>query len=1278
MSEEHSGSGPVQNESADPQSGHSNGADLETYDRQGRANAALVATDGSLKGAVEADENELGDPCLPYPVVAIGASAGGLQAFRDMLDQLSPETGMSFVLVSHLAPNHDSQIVSLLQRHTKMPVTGIEEGQQPLPNHVHVLLPNQLVRLQGGIFHLQQRDEKDRSPATINLFFRSVAEDQKNFSAGVILSGGDGDGAEGLKTIKGEGGFALVQSPESAVQASMPRSAIRADHVDVILPPDGLAGELERIAREFGRTTLRTLEQGRAPEGEDQAFQRILQLLRNQSGLELRLYKPETIRRRMARRMVLLRIENLNDYHRFLQARSDEIRALQEDILINVTRFFRDPEFWDALQVQAFPKLLQDKPSGKPIRIWCAGCSTGEETYSLAIAVLEYITNNGLDNSVQVFGTDASERAIEKARTAVYPDTIATDVSPERLRRYFLKIDAGYQLSKRVRDLCIFARQNLCNDPPFSHMDIVSCRNVMIYFNQTLQRQIMSTFHYSLDPGGYMLLGMSEGLRDYGDAFAPVDRKHKIYTKVGGSSSPAFSMTREYRFSRVNPVGRSPLSDDDESWPEADLQRAADRIVLARFGPPALVVDERMNVVQSRGQTSPLIQLSPGAVSWHLGRVLRIDIVNDVQKTVQRAIDENSPITTILTTFNGGTGRQDFQIDVLPIANSGVRPRCYLILFQTPAESDGAASASKAQPNLEVSSDDKDRLILQLRNDLNGTRFHLQTLVEERDARNQELVSANEEIQSANEELQSTNEELETTKEELQSTNEELQTVNDELQQRNTALEQTGNDLRNLLTSVSMPLLMLTSDFHIRQFTPPMQKLISVLPADIGRPISDIRLQLSIENLEPLLQEVLDTLGTHESEVQDRDGRWYLLRIRPYRTSDNKIEGLVVVLVDIDQLRSSQQHLIEARDFSLSVVESVPTPVVVLNRDCSILTVNTAFRELLQMRTSELVGRSLPDLAHHFWGLSRLSEQLQKLLGGPAGSSFTLEHESKTSDVKTLLIRGSALANDGDRVLLVTMEDITLRRQAELALNQHNQTLEGEVESAARELDRTQQELRGLTGHLFNVQEEERQRVARELHDDVGQRLSLLNLLLNSLASLDSAKLDPEATQKIADARSHVEALSTDVRGMSHQLHPAILDDLGLSAALKSLVKEFGSREGMPATYVSRNLPSIPSQPAATAIYRITQEALRNVAKHAGVTSVKVILEAQDSNLHLEIRDLGVGFDTDSEGNSDATAGLGMITMKERARLAHGTLSVASALGEGTIVTADIPFEEHA
>ncbi len=1217
---------------------------------------------------VDSDAIELHPPALPYPLVAVGASAGGFNAFREILENLPPKTGMSFVLITHLAPQQKSYLAEIMDRFTAMPVLAMEQGQRPLPNHVYVLQPNQMARLKGGVFHLNERAETDKSPRTIDIFFKSAAADQKNFCAGVVLSGADGDGAEGMKAIKGEGGITLVQSPDSAVQSGMPRSSIAADHVDVVLPPVELALELARIAHQFSRPELQLLENGDTPEGEDQAFGRILQLLRNLSGLELMQYKPETLRRRMARRMILLRLDTLSEYYRLLQVRADELRTLQEDMLINVTRFFRDAEFWHVFEATVLPALFRNRPAGKPVRVWCAGCSTGEEAYSFAIALQTFVLQNGLDAPVQIFGTDASERSIERARNAVYPETSMIELSPERQQRFFVKSDRGFQVAKRVRDTCIFAKQNLCNDPPFSHIDILSCRNVMIYFNPVLQRQIMSTFHYALEPGGYLLLGMSEGLRDFGEAFTTVDRKCKIYTKIGSSLAASSEATRSYRASSVNPVGR-PLADNEAtSWAELELQRAADRLVLARFGPPGLIVDERMHVLQTRGQTTPLIQLSPGAVSWHILRVLREDIAKEVEGAVGRSIKENIPVAVTLKTVLGEEAEPHFQVDVLPITHAGPRPRCFLVLFR---QVEGNSEESQAQAAPALSPDAKDKLLAQAHHDLSTTRFYLQSLTEERDGRNQELTSANEEIQSANEELQSTNEELETTKEELQSANEELQTVNDELQQRNSTLTQTGNDLSNLLTSVNIPLLMLTSDLRIRQFTPPMQKVLSVLPTDIGRPIGDIRLHLSIGNLEPILTEVMETLGTHESEVQDHDGRWYLMRVRPYRTSENRIEGLVLVLVDIDQLRRSQQELLDARDFSRSVVECVPVAVVVLSHDFTIRTVNTAFRGLTHMQNNELTGRSLPDLFQHLWGASELRDQLVKLESSEAGTQTVFEHEATTTDRRTLLIKGQALLSEGHRVFLLVMEDITIRRQAERTLSQQTVLLEGEIASAARTLDRTKEELRGLTGHLFTVQEEERQRVARELHDDIGQRLSFLELLLNDVP------LEPslgESAGKLQQARKQIGTLNTDVRSISHRLHPAILDDLGLSVALRALVDEFGKREAMPATYISRNLPELRPQPATTAVYRITQEALRNVAKHAGITHVKVLLEAQGASLHLEIRDFGIGFDQETEGER---RGLGIVSMKERARLAHGKLSVQSALGEGTTVTVDLPLEAN-
>jgi len=450
-----------------------------------------------------------------------------------------------------------------------------------------------------------------------------------------------------------------------------------------------------------------------------------------------------------------------------------------------------------------------------------------------------------------------------------------------------------------------------------------------------------------------------------------------------------------------------------------------------------------------------------------------------------------------------------------------------------------------------------------------------------------------------------------------------------------------------------------------------MQKLLNVRGSDVGRSISEIRLQLSVENIEPILSEVLETLAPQELEVQDRDGRWHLLRIRPYRTSENKIEGLVVLLLDIDQLRRSQQYLVDARDFASSLVESVPVPIVVLNQDCSIRTHNTAFRQLTRLHAKELDGRSFPDLAGLLWDLDGVGAKLDGLLQRSMGSTLELEHASHNGDERTLLITGRTLATDGTPVVLLMIEDITLRRQSEQLVSRQKEALESEIAVAARNLTRTQGELRGLNAHLFTVQEEERQRVARELHDDISQRLSLLEMLLHDVR-LEDAGLDNRT--KIENAQKQIQSINTDVRQISHRLHPAILNDLGLSAALKALVSDFGEREDMPATYVTQNLPETWSPEAAMALYRIAQEALRNVAKHAGKTHVKVVLAGEDDCLHLKVMDFGMGFDQEMDSESP---GLGLISMQERARLAGGTLKVTSKLGEGTTVSVAVPVKEH-
>ncbi|MBB6143083.1 two-component system CheB/CheR fusion protein [Silvibacterium bohemicum] len=1266
LREQKNGAGPVQERfleavASEPEE------DADWHHPMGEDAAQSIGVSIEASATVEWNE-ENQNAALPYPVVGIGASAGGLQAFRELLEGLPEKTGMSYVIISHLAADQRSYLTEILARHTSMHVQTIEEGLQPQPDNLYVLPPGQIAFLEKGFFHVEFRDVAERIHYPVDDFFRSLASDQKSYSIGIILSGADGDGTLGVKAIKGEGGLSLAQSPETAEHSSMPLSSIEMDHVDFVASPREIGVELGRLAHLFAAPQIRSLEGGEPIPSQEQSLQRVLQLLRNGTGLDLRQYKPETIRRRIARRMVVRRVESLNDYARLLQLRPDEVRTLHEDVLINVTRFFRDPEFWLSLSTHVLPTFFQNRSAEKPVRVWCAGCATGEEAYSLAITVLEYLTANGLDTTVQIFGTDVSEYAVESARTAIYPDSLMGEMSAERLRRFFVKVDRGYQVSKRVRDCCIFARQNLANDPPFSHIDLLSCRNVIIYFNQSLQKQVITTFHYSLEQDGYLLLGMSESLRDYGDFFNAFDRKNKIYSKIGGMISSGHRFPQAFRANLLPSSMRmgefSTLQ--AEAWSELELQRAADRIVLARYAPPGLIVDDHLRVLQARGQTAPYVELTPGAVSWSLSRVLRDEIAAEVKAAVERAIRENVPIVVSSSITTDDDDNETVNIEVLPITSASARTRCFLVLFSRNREPNRERIIDQIVLP-ELTGDGKERIIGQLRQDLTSTKFHLQSLVEERDARNQELVSANEEIQSANEELQSTNEELETTKEELQSANEELQTVNEELQQRNAILTQTGNDLTNLLNSVNMPLLMLTEDLKIRQFTPPMEKLLSIRAADIGRSISEIRLQLSVNDIEPILEDVLDTLGTREIEVQDRENKWHLLRVRPYRTAENKIEGLVVLLVDIDQLRSSQQELRDTRDFANSVMQSVPVAVVVLEQDCSIRTVNKAFREMSQMKDSELTGRSMPDLVSLLWGVNDFKKRLEELPRAESGSVLEFEHRSTTAQAKILLIKGQSLPVDGHRVLLLTLEDITLRRRAEQEITQQQEALQTEVEIKSKTLARAQDELRELAAHLFTMQEDERQRVARELHDDVSQRLTMLEMLC--------AKLEETGGSELPVIRQEVRSLNSDVREISHRLHPAILSDLGLPQAIKALVEDFRQRESMPATYFDTGVSGEIPPAIATALYRITQEALRNVSKHAGGTHVKVELNQVDGTLRLQVRDFGIGFDQDSEFPS---RGLGLISMEERARIAGGTFSIASALGDGTKIAVEIPLEAHA
>ncbi len=841
----------------------------------------------------------------PFPIVGVGASAGGLEAFSQMLGALPVDTGMAFVLVQHLAPKHASLLAEILSRTTAMPVTEVQAEPRVKPNRVYVIPPDRNMIISRGVLKLLPREEARGRYRPIDFFFRSLAEDQGHRAIGVILSGTATDGTLGLEAIKAEGGITFAQD-NTAQQSSMPQSAVASGCVDFVLPPDEIAREIGRIARH----PYVAPERRKAPAGEPDLGQ-ILEILRKIKGVDLSLYKTSTLYRRITRRMILHKVEGLQDYARFLRKNPGEVEALYQDTLIRVTRFFRNPETFEALKAKVLPKLLKNRSGQEPLRVWVPGCSTGEEAYSIAIA--ELAAARGSQLPVQVFATDLNVECIDKARAGVYSQNITHDVSPERLRRFFAEVDGSYRISKPIRDMCVFARHNVLTDPPFSQIDLISCRNLLIYLEPALQQRLVERLHYALKPAGFLLLGSSEMIGSYRALFEAADAKHKIYAKKPGTHRTVLGQPAGRYQGRAEP-GHGPGRLQPAG---SDVRTEADRILMARYAPPGVLVNAELEILQFRGDTGPYLAPAPGKASLNLLRMTREGLLVTLRAAINKARKDNVPVREEGVRVEADGVTREVDLEVVPVKGSSAGEGGFLVLFEEPVPAPASLPRGKrdrgkaAKPRTKAAAEEEaaERENARLARELAATGEYLQSVIEQQEAANEELQSANEEVQSANEELQSINEELETSKEEIQSSNEELATVNDELQNRNLELNQLSNDLINLLGSVEMAIIMLGQDLRVRRFTPMAGEIFSLIPTDVGRPIGDIKLKLSVPDLEPFLAEVIATASPREREVQDSQGRWYSLRVRPYRTLENTVEGAVILLVDVDKLKQLEKVL---------------------------------------------------------------------------------------------------------------------------------------------------------------------------------------------------------------------------------------------------------------------------------------------------------------------------------------------------------------------------------
>lgn len=947
------------------------------------------------------------------PIVGIGASAGGLEALEQFFMFMPANTGISIVIITHLDRTHASIMPELIKKYTKMPVFSIKEGMKAEPNTVYVIPPNANIQVKNNILHLSKQEKSHHENLPINYFFESLAQEKKEHAIGIILSGSGSDGTLGLKAIKSEGGIAIVQDPLTAKYDGMPQSAVNSGLVDYVVPVEKIPDQIIACLRHDG-----SQEKKISPE-----LQEIFMILKAHTGHDFSSYKFNTLYRRIEKQMYVHHINKTSDYVKFLRTHPQEINTLFKDILIGVTRFFRDKEAFEILKRNVLAKLFKNKPDDYCIRVWIPGCSSGEEVYSIAIIIRECFDEMKRYYTVQIFGTDIDLIALEIARAGVYSDAIANEIEPERLKRFFIKEKKLYRVKKEIREMVVFGVQNIIKDPPFTKLDLICCRNLLIYFNPQLQKRLLPIFHYSLKPKGILFLGTSEAIVGYDEFFRLIFKKWKIFERKENISY-IYSGYNFSNFPRISDAGHVGVPDLNRSGERMEIDVAIRSFLINNYVPSCALINKKGDIIYSHGKVNRYFDLDEKKRPINLFDIVPSKIKNKLSVAIRKAIAQHKtiryqkflPEKTKNVSFN-------ITLKISPVLEPNAMRGLVFIVFEESAGSKFKASLKEKYGTPAKMS----KRIIKLEEELQFTKEDLQSTIEE-------LQSSNEELQSTNEELQSTNEEIETSKEELQSLNEELVTVNTELQNKIDQLASINDDMSNLFNSTEIAAIFLDSKLCIKLFTPKTQDVIHIIKSDIGRPLQHLAMNIKYENLIADAQEVLKSLQPKQIETIDKNKNYYLIRILPYRTLSNVIDGVIIIFDDITQHKLSESKLSELNTalndsviYTKSILDAISQPMLVLSENFRVILANRSYYHFFQTQPENTLNQSFYSLGKQQWNIPDLRTKLEAVTKTDAAhNKFVTEQDFPVIGHKKLMLNAFRIFRDEleTNTILLIMEEM--------------------------------------------------------------------------------------------------------------------------------------------------------------------------------------------------------------------------------------------------------------